>query len=284
MAAWLTFMRERFPVPAHLLLVGGLVVSGATLVPGEIRWAPVLAGGVGLLIFFAVLRLMDELKDHDSDRIAHPDRPLPRGVISVGQATHGVRVGVMAMVLFASCVASFGNPLAAVSYLVVTAYLWLMYREFYCGAWLGSRPLLYAFTHQLVLVPICWFIMVMSSPASIPAAPVVHFTLPILGAFFGYEVCRKLDPQADPVLETYLQRYGRLNTFLLVAVAMAVAATGAWSLGLAAVLWPFELVLLLGTTLVWLRPQAFRVVEAVAQLNLVAHLWAIPLHTFWSGP
>ena len=34
------------------------------------------------MLFFAELRLMDELKDYEKDLIAHPERPLPRGLLS----------------------------------------------------------------------------------------------------------------------------------------------------------------------------------------------------------
>ena len=42
--------------------------------------------GVSLfLIFITELRFMDELKDYEKDKIAHPDRPLPRGLVTKGR-------------------------------------------------------------------------------------------------------------------------------------------------------------------------------------------------------
>ena len=283
MAAWLTYLRERFPLPVYLLLVSGLVASGALFSSSRIDWQPATISFVGLMIFFAVLRLMDELKDLEKDKIAHPERPLPRGIITVNQAEQAVSIAAAFMLLWALCSALITNYAAGACYAIVTAYLWLMYREFYCGTWLEQRPLLYAVTHQLILVPLAYFSVLLTSPELLTSADTLYFSLPLIGAFFGYEVCRKLDPQAHPVLRTYLHTHGRVGSLLIVSAAMLIAGTGAWLLELSTVLWPFEIALLLSMTLIWLRPDAFKITEGVAGLCLIAHLWAIPVKVLWSS-
>ena len=162
----------------------------------------------------------------------------------------------------------------------MTAYLWLMYREFYCGAWLEPRPLIYAVTHQLVIVPLAAMSVLISAPERLWSAPTYQLSLPLLGAFFAYEVCRKLDPQAHPVQRTYLHAHGRTPVFLMVLAAMAIAGVGAWLLDLAVPLWPVEAALVVSVTVIWWRPRAFKVPEAVAGLCLIVHLWAVPVLEF----
>jgi hypothetical protein len=80
-AAWLTFVRERFSLPVHLLVSGGFAATGVVLGTGRMQLRPLAVSVGGIIAFFALLRLMDEDKDLDKDRIAHPDRPLPRGLL-----------------------------------------------------------------------------------------------------------------------------------------------------------------------------------------------------------
>jgi 4-hydroxybenzoate polyprenyltransferase len=281
MAAWLTYLKERFPLPVYVPLVGGFCASGALLGGGRLAALPLAVSFIGLMLFFALLRLMDELKDYGKDQIAHPDRPLPRGLLSTAQVEHTIRLGAVAMLAWGLCAAVLTHTSAGDAYLLVTAYLWLMYREFYCGPWLEQRPLLYALTHQLILLPICYFCVLVFQPDLLTDPLPLYFSLCSLGAFLVYEVCRKLDPDAHPVLRTYLSVYGRSGTFIIVLLATLVAGAGAWALDLHRVLLPVEAVLLLSLTVLWLRPAAYKIPEGLAGLSLLVHLWAIPAKSAW---
>jgi hypothetical protein len=188
-----------------------------------------------------------------------------------------ILAGIIFMLGWSAAVALLANTVAGVSFLVVTVYLWLMYREFYCGAWLEPRPLFYAITHQLIIIPMAAFSVLVAAPERLADAATFQFSLPLLGAFFAYEVCRKLDPAAHPVLKTYLAVHGKARTFAIVLVALLLAGAGAWLLELYRILVPVEAVLLATMTVIWWRPQAYRVPEGVAGVCLIVHLWAIPL-------
>lgn len=283
MAAWLTYLRERFPLPVYVVLVGGFSLSGVYLGGGKFAPLPFLVSFFGLMIFFALLRLMDELKDFEKDCIAHPERPLPRGVLTIAQAMRAVGIGIAVMALYAPFSAIATHGLAGLCYLLVTGYLWLMYREFFRGDWLTDRPILYAGTHQLIVLPVCYYCVLVSQPALVTSELPLCFGLSVLGAFFAYEVCRKLDPGAHPVLKTYLSVYGPEGTFLLVLATMLIAAAGALGLGLAWILVPIEIALLGSLAVLWFWPAAFKIPETVATVSLVAHLWAIPLHHLWGS-
>lgn len=272
---WLIYLRERFPLPAHLPVVGGIAFSGAFLGSRELLSPAFWGSFAGILLFFALLRLMDEVKDYEKDKIAHPDRPLPRGLLSRREVSRVIDLMTWAMLAYGALLAVILSPVGGLTFLILTAYLRLMYREFYVGKWLERRPVLYALSHQASLVPACSFPVFLASQgwASLPDA--IALSLLILGSFFGYEVSRKLDPQAHPVLRTYRSLYGAGGCFALVLGASCVSAFAAWSLGLHALTWPFLLLLLLSYAL--LGRGKHKPVEAAAVLSLTVHVWAVAL-------
>lgn len=269
-------MRERFPWPVYLLLSAGLSLTGQTL-GGRFEITAVLLGTSALLLFFWQLRLMDELKDYRKDLVAHPERPLPRGLLGTAEVARAVSSGSLVMAGWVLLVWLVSGPEAGACFLLVTVWLWLMFREFYVGAWLERRPLVYALSHQAILFPICGFCVALAAPGQLLDVTTAWFGLAALGAFFAYEVCRKLDPEALPVLGTYLVTYGRLRTFAIVMAALAISAVGAYGLGLQAWLWPVEALLLLAVAATWSWPGSYALPETVAGVSLVWHLWAIPL-------
>lgn len=274
-AAWLTYAKERFPLPVYLILAGGYACSGVFLTesrdPRAISYAL-----LGILLFFWVLRLMDELKDFEKDKIANPTRPLPRGLLSPELVRRSINGFVTSMLAFGVLVVFRFNKEAGLCYLGLTAHLWLMYREFYLGEWLQNRPLLYAVSHQLSLLWVTSFPVLLANPGYLYSPTLFAFGFLCLGAFFTYEICRKLDPTAPAILKTYRQIYGLRGAFLLVAGTTTVAAVSAWKLGLGPVLWPIEALVLLS----FVRSageKGYKIVEGAATLSLVAHLWTVAI-------
>ena len=277
MAGILTFIKERLPLPTYLILVGGISISGITLM--ESPWLNPSLGLsiVGLLLFFVVLRIMDEYKDYEKDLIAHPERPLPRGVLSVQQVQYLIRWGILGMILTSSVALVLNSLVSAACYLVITGYLWLMYKEFYAGSWLSSRPLLYAATHQIIIIPLCLFTPFLLQGDALGNVRTIYFALLVLCAFFSYEICRKLDPNAHPILHTYLTHYGQGKTYLMVTILTAGGSVLAFLLGTGPILWPIQVTLLIGLLTLWFAPNAYKIPEFIATLSLLAHLWVIPI-------
>ena len=134
----------------------------------------------------------------------------------------------------------FKNIESGLCYLLITAWLGLMYKEFFISKWLNERPLIYAISHQILMLAVAAF------PALLYDQRQNYGTLlalgtTILGSFFTYEVCRKLDPKADPILGTYLVTYGPFNTFTIVLGTSVVAWIGALLLGYFPILALFQL-------------------------------------------
>lgn len=275
MARWLIYLKERFPIVVYTLLSGGLALSGASLVRDRIIWSAVIEAFIGLMLFFAELRLMDELKDYDKDRIAHPERPLPRGLLSREEVSSAIVLLWSMMFGYGVAIAAAGNFPAGFSYFIVTVYLWQMYKEFHAGKTLARYPLAYAVLHQIILLPLCTFAVATSHPQLWTSILNLGFGLCVLGAFFAYEICRKLDPKANPCLATYLFVYGLKTTTLLVVLALTVAAIGSVILGCARFLIPVELILAASLGILFRNPGKFKIVEGLAGVSLLAHMWSV---------
>jgi len=278
MRNWIIFVKERFPLPAYLILSGGFTFSGLFLFDSSFRWTSFVFPYCGLLLFFFELRLMDELKDYKKDAVAHPERPLPRGLISLGQARKIILYILLVMVIFALLTKMVLNTQSAISYLAITIYLGVMYKEFFIGKWLEAKPVLYAISHQIIILAVCVFTITVFEPEKYFHPRTFYLCFTIAGAFFCYEICRKLDPQANKILKTYLLVYGPAKTSLFVIVAIGLAAVGAAGLNLNILLWPAESLLIISLILIHAKPNLFRFVEGIATLSLIVHLWGVAVH------
>jgi 4-hydroxybenzoate polyprenyltransferase len=281
MSRWFTYLKERSPLQA-LLIVGASVSGSGVMLAALLTGRPFdvrafVLGLVAQLLFLLVLRVMDERKDYEKDKVAHPTRPLPRGLISVAEIERAIVGGMSAMVALAGASAAAVNPTAGAVFAVGTAYLWLMYREFYIGKKLGDYPMLYAISHQIILFPIYGFPIALAAPELIFSPAALAFVAANLGASMTYEIARKLDPAAPAILKTYRSIYGPGKTAALAAAFVALSAVFAYQMHLQAILWPIEALMLLALGYVLAKPEKFKVAEGVAGLSTLVHLVAIPI-------
>lgn len=299
-AAWWSYIKMRFPIPVYLLLSGGLALSGAAQAggdayPGGLMNLKTLGSFLYAVWLFGTLRLMDELKDYEKDVVANPSRPLPQGWLTrphVGRVIlYLMGTGVLGSLAFA-----LHSPWALGFALVTTIWLWLMYREFYIGESLAKSPISYATTHQIILIPFCLLmaasqdagrssVMVIEDPhpwlpwvsrefLGAQTSQVLAWSVAVLGSFFSYEVSRKQDADAHPVLATYRQIYGVKGSAIIVLFLTLVAMGGALHTGLAAWMMPFSVMTLLAYIILLFKPRAHKLIEGVATLSLFFHIWA----------
>jgi hypothetical protein len=278
MKRWSTYVLERFPLVGYLLVSGGLCGSMTALLRGR-SWtaSDLLATSlacVGVLLFLIQLRWMDEVKDVDKDRVAHPERPLPRGLVTVPEVVRVIRGFNVVAVTFAAVLAGLGYRHGAAVYLVLWGFLLLMYKEFFVGKWLGERPILYALSHQASLVLIAMFTAALVAPDRVFSAEVVEVGFMNMGAFLTYEVARKLDPQAHPILRNYLGVYGAGRTIALIVVLQALAVACAALLGFVVLVGPCAVLVSVSLVVLRLRPQQFKAVELVASIAFLIEIWS----------
>lgn len=279
MNKWASFFNERTPIASYLLICMGPAASAYALAD-QPTYRSLSLAFFGFFIFFIVLRMMDEYKDYDKDVLAHPSRPLPRGLIALPEFKMGITFGMVFLCAFDLFLLIAGYKNSFCLYTLVIIHLWLMYKEFYVASWINARPLLYAVTHQVILVTLCLYcISLYQSPGPLVFKRIDWiFSFSVLFAFFSYEVCRKLDPGAHKVLKTYLSVYG-INGVIQIVSTLLV-------LHICAIRFLFQQnanqyffylpIVILFVSLVALKNGAikFKIVELIATLNLLIFLYS----------
>jgi hypothetical protein len=219
---WWVYQRERFPLAAHAPLIAafsGSAVSYSALLRGGAAfpgWGALLVAFPTAGFFFLQLRIADEFKDQEEDRRYRPSRPVPRGLVRLGElATIGVG-GALAQLALALCWDCALIPLLAGVWL----YLGLMTCEFFARAWLKARPLTYLWTHMLIMPLVDLYVTAVDwLPAQgLPPRGLAWFLLVSFCCGTVVEIGRKIRAPADEALgvPTYTALWGR------------PAAVGAW--------------------------------------------------------
>lgn len=151
---YLQYSAERFPLAGVILYAGSLFWMSYSFSGTFRESAPWSLPDVivGFLVFFMVflhLRIFDEHKDFEKDRIAYPERMLSRGEITLRDLRH-ILYPVLALEFVLSLVLGVRVVIAWVLILLWTLF---MLKEFFVPVFLNKRIGLYLISHQL-LVPI----------------------------------------------------------------------------------------------------------------------------------
>lgn len=229
MNRWVAYQRERFPVLGHAPLVAAF--SGSAVCLSSMLRGRIAVPSAGALLvafdtsflFFLQLRIADEFKDFDEDSRFRPYRPVPRGLVTLGELRR-VAIGaaltqfLLALWLVPSMVWLLG---------LAWIYLALMTREFFAATWLKARPIAYMLSH-MVIVPLVdlyasacdWWVAGLRRPP----AGLIWF---LIVSFFNglvIEIGRKIRAPEDeePGVQTYSLLWGRGG-----AVSAWLAAIGA---------------------------------------------------------
>lgn len=146
-----TYQSERFPVVKHGLLIAAFGASAAGLSAmlrgGEPGWKAFVVAIVVLFGLFLQLRIADEHKDAADDAAFRPERPVPRGLVTLAELRL-VAAGAAAIQIAATVWLDW-RLLALLA--LAWAWMGLMTREFFAPAWLKARPVLYMISHMAVM-------------------------------------------------------------------------------------------------------------------------------------
>lgn len=153
------YQSERFPLGKTALLVGVFSAAGVSAsahfanraLPGWEVFA--LAFGVTLAFFFH-LRVFDEIKDAEDDAKYRPERPIPRGLVSL-RLIIGLGLACVPPVL-AACWLVVPQSLALL--LLTWGWMVLMGFEFFVPGWLKAHPLVYMASHMAIMPLIDLFV------------------------------------------------------------------------------------------------------------------------------
>lgn len=267
------FIKERVPVIANLILAFGLFFSSKEVV--DVNFYPYDFALIipVLLTFITELRFMDEIKDFEKDKVAHPDRPLPRGLVTPKQVM--VLIYIFFILLLALIYPSYMiYGIKAAGLLgIVCLWLFLMYKEFFMEKILNKFPIVYAISHQLIIIPLIFYVFTVLEENLIFLPEFIGYALVVLSSFFTYEVGRKMDPNADKILGTYLVHYGKVKTHALITILASLAVVGSIMMG---TFWysfiPFILILITQVR-VYKNEKIFDQLEGIIALTLIYNMW-----------
>ncbi|QCO55079.1 manganese transporter permease [Pseudorhodobacter turbinis] len=150
-ALW-TYQAERFPlfktVPLLAVFSAASICVSAELAGRSLPGAGAFLAGFTLaMMLFFQMRVCDEYKDLEDDRRFRPNRPIPRGLVSLRLI---VWLGVASLPVAALAAFLWHPP---VLWLLALVWIWLaaMTAEFGVAAWLKARPLLYLLSHMAIM-------------------------------------------------------------------------------------------------------------------------------------
>lgn len=233
MNRWWIYQKERFPLLGHGPLIAAFsacAVSFSALLRGAPApgWQMFLTAFGVCLLMFLQLRIADEFKDAGDDARWRPYRPVPRGLVTLGE----LRV----LFIFAALVQT-GLVLALeVRLMMVLAIAWsylvLMSVEFFCRSWLKRRPIIYLLTHMGIMPLVDFFGTACEWLPRGTAAP-AGLGWFLAASFFNgivIEVGRKLRQPGDEEngVETYSQLWGKIGgaaVWLGALLATGICAT-----------------------------------------------------------
>lgn len=235
MKRWIVYQRERFPLLGHAPLVAAFSASAVCFSrlsrgePGLPAAKTLLVAFLTALLFFLQLRISDEFKDFEDDARYRPYRPVPRGLVTLGElAAVGIAAGVVQLGL-----AIWLEPSLIWLLLLAWGYLAVMSREFFVPEWLKTRPAIYMVSHMAIIPLIdlyataCdWLVAGLAWP------PDGLYWFLIVSYFNGIvvEIGRKTRAPGDEEagVETYSALWGRSAALAVWFAAAAATALCAW--------------------------------------------------------
>jgi len=145
------YQEERFPVIQHGALIAAFGASAvclsALLRGGAPSIVAIIVAVLVLFGFFFQLRVADEHKDNAEDTKYRPERPVPRGLVTLAEL-RGVAIGIGVIQVLLT--AWLGWLLLGLLVLV-WAWMALMTKEFFAPKFLRARPILYMVSHMMVM-------------------------------------------------------------------------------------------------------------------------------------
>lgn len=230
---WLWFINERFSPLTYAVMIFIFLGAHYTLYLNFSNQIPTsnFLGILNLLplvvatsLFFFKLRLLDEVKDMESDTLHHPERPLPRGILSKNEV---VKTAFMLMVAEIILFGFYGFW-AFLSALIVVGYSLVMYKEFFIKKWLRAHLTTYAISHTFVVVLISAtiFVSLLGKPLSEIPREFVYLSFAGWFLFNIFEFGRKTFARSEERegVDSYSKIFGKIGVVFLV-LAMAVLAS-----------------------------------------------------------
>jgi 4-hydroxybenzoate polyprenyltransferase len=221
--------RERFP-PANgvffVLLYALVLVVGRATVPGPIvlSWRD-LPGLFALWLFFLWLRVLDEHKDFENDRVAHPGRVLQRGLVTLRDLKV---VGAATLVIQLAVSLWMDGGVGPVTGWWLMALVWssFMAKEFFVRDWLRRHIIWYALSHMIVMLALVVWVATMGAATAARSEATWVLAGLVYASGLAFEIGRKMRAPEDehPLADSYTQSLGVVSATVLLSAVVAVVA------------------------------------------------------------
>lgn len=132
---------------AGLAMTVTIFADAEGLHAGSVDIGRAVAALILALLFAFHLRIMDDVKDSDTDRIENPKRPVPRGLVTELELDV---LCIIVMVVELAIVVWIG-PVAVLGWLVAAIWSVLMRAEFWAPDWLDRHVFGFAISHMAVM-------------------------------------------------------------------------------------------------------------------------------------
>jgi 4-hydroxybenzoate polyprenyltransferase len=234
---WLgAWAAERFPL-RNALFFAVFFATGAAAALGAgvlASWPRLTAGFVALWGFFLLLRVLDEHKDYAADAVAHPQRVLQRGLVTLGDLRL-LAATAMLVQLGVTVMADNGHHRAILWWIAALGWAALMAAEFFARRWLRQRLIWYALSHMLVMPLVAGWVLALAGGASVRVLA-AYAALAFFGGL-GFEIARKIRAPEDerPMADSYTGALGVRRAALVLALVVAAAEAAALVLPLVVV-------------------------------------------------
>jgi hypothetical protein len=224
------YTKERFPVIP--LIISTLVIGLNSVYCSKFFFSlevmdtfghKVILGLLNVFLIFFQLRLMDEFKDYEEDRIAYPDRLLSRGIVTKDDLKK-VLFSVIGLEIIINLIL---GPQQLILWAMVFTYSLLMFKEFFIESFLKSFMALYLFTHQLIIPMIIFYFMglvIDLSAYSIYMPKLVVALLALSLPSFIFEIGRKTwNPEREQEhADSYTKSWGAPVTLSVLIISSLV--------------------------------------------------------------
>ncbi|MFA7338684.1 MAG: hypothetical protein WC028_18000 [Candidatus Obscuribacterales bacterium] len=230
------YTKERFPLAQYGVITAlfafcGLSLS-SSLRTGQAHFslAQFAVAALTTFILFYQLRVADEFKDHTDDCRYAPERPVPRGLVSLRELGSSAVLLALLQLALTSLKPGLWPFLFA-----IWIYFALMSKEFFIASWLRQHPVYYMLSHMFILVFSDLFITAVDFVGS-SKGPVLLLLFFLTGSFFNgmvIEFGRKIKaPECEREgMESYSRALG-LQPAVIALTASVIAAQASLSLAL----------------------------------------------------
>lgn len=229
---WWIYQQERFPVLANGVLIAVFsfsAVAYSALGRSEFPSLRAILVAFGTtFLFFLQLRIADEFKDYEEDCRFRSYRPVPRGLVTLREL---LILGIVSGAVQLGLSLWLGGLGLLIFLGVAWLYLGLMSQEFFVRHWLKEHPLIYMWSH-MVIMPLIYLYATACDWLVASAGPPQALYWFLLVSFFNgmvIEIGRKIRAPKDEEegVETYSYLWGRRNAifaWLIVCTQTAICA------------------------------------------------------------